>query len=204
MSNEGDVKVYNSKRFGMVLCEKHWKQIGRCGKILMRTIFDPNEIIVHDDYAEIVLYDRNNQEVARAIIDTEDIDKVKRYKWSTDNKGYVINNTNKIFLHRLVMDCPNELLVDHIFHNVLDNRKHNLRICSNSDNLKNQRRYKNNSSGHIGICWIKQERRYQVRIKHDGKSKYLGKYKTLEEAIAARRVAEEKYFGEFAYKEEVL
>lgn len=47
----------------------------------MRTKFDPNEIIVHSDYAEIVLYDRYNYEKARATIDLEDINAISSTKW---------------------------------------------------------------------------------------------------------------------------
>ena len=52
------------------LCRKHYLQMYRHGKI-SRTIYDKNEIITHDDYSEIVLYDKNGNENGRSKIDTE-------------------------------------------------------------------------------------------------------------------------------------
>ena len=58
----------------------------------MRTKFDPNEIILRDDRAEIVLYDVHNQEKARAIIDLEDVDAISSTKWYQRPDGYVATN----------------------------------------------------------------------------------------------------------------
>ena len=66
---------------GKGYCGKHYAQIQKHGKILAKTRFDKNEIVIYDDYAEIILYDKKGNEKARALIDIEDVDKVKNIRW---------------------------------------------------------------------------------------------------------------------------
>lgn len=56
---------------------------------------------------------------------------------------YVVAGKNQIFLHRLVMDAPAGLVVDHIFHNPLENRKMFLRVCTHQENMQNRKVKKN-------------------------------------------------------------
>ena len=67
----------------------------QCGSIITRTIFDPNEVVVYDDYAEVILYDRQCNEKGRSLIDIEDIGKIKLFKWNIDNDGYVVSKVEK-------------------------------------------------------------------------------------------------------------
>ncbi|MDD4804793.1 MAG: hypothetical protein PHN69_06540, partial [Candidatus Pacebacteria bacterium] len=79
-------KFYSyNKVVNLNLCSKHYKQVRKKGKILNRTVYDPNEIIKHDDYAEIILYDIDNKEVARTKIDLDDVDRCSKYKWNYNN-----------------------------------------------------------------------------------------------------------------------
>ena len=128
------------------MCTKHYNQYRKYGKVLdnnPRTKRDPNEIIIYDDYAEVILY-RNNIEIARVLIDIEDIDKVKDYKWNLSH-GYAYHSgtTKKIFMHRLIMNCNDDLVIDHINHDELDNRKSNLRLCTCQQNSMNNKLSKN-------------------------------------------------------------
>lgn len=66
------------------------------------------------------------------IIDLNDFLRVMRCKWHF-SEGYVKNSSGN-FLHRYIMNCPEEKIIDHINHNTLDNRKSNLRICNNYEN----------------------------------------------------------------------
>ena len=75
------VEGCNNEARAKGLCNKHYKQNKKFGYIPERTMSDPNKIIKHDDYAEIVLYNRYCEEVARALIDLDDIDKCKNIKW---------------------------------------------------------------------------------------------------------------------------
>ena len=80
------VEGCNNKHHAKGYCKKHYLQMKRHGQILDRTIYDPNEIIEHEDYAEIILYDKQGKETARALIDLDDVDKVKDYKWGLTDR----------------------------------------------------------------------------------------------------------------------
>ena len=195
MSKKCKVDGCNNKHLAKGYCEKHYAQVRRHGHILDDN--KKNEIIEHDDYAEIVLYNKQGKEVARAIIDLEYIDSIKNYKWYLAQDGYVCNP--KIGrLHRYIMNPSDKLVVDHINHNPLDNRRENLRVCTIQQNSMNRSVNYNNKSGTTGVHWSNRYNRWIARIKIDGKIKYLGSYKSKEEAIEARRQAEIEYFGEFA------
>ena len=186
----------NNKHLAKGYCNKHYRQMRRHGEILDRTRFTPNEIVIYDNYAEIILYDNQNKEKSRAIIDIDDIDKVKLYKWGLSG-DYVFNKITGTLLHRFIMNCPEYMVVDHINHNPLDNRKCNLRVCTQDDNMKNQKKRINNTSGYTGVYWHKNTNKWIARITVNKKHIYLGCYDNLEEAIEVRKKAEEKYFCEY-------
>ena len=95
---------------------------------------------------------------------------------------------------------PSNLQIDHINHNGLDNRKCNLRICTNAENNRNKDFKRSPISGYTGIRYNSKVQNYYVRIMVNKKEISLGAYKTLENAIKARIEGEEKYFGNFRYK----
>lgn len=88
---------------------------------------------------------------------------------------------------------PEGMEVDHINGNAMDNRMSNLRIVSHAMNMKNQRLHKTSTSGVPGVVWKKTEQRFHARIRTDGKWRHLGSYKTILDAVAARRGAERQY-----------
>lgn len=140
------------------------------------------------------------------IFDLEDYDKIKDYTWSRRKEGYPgstkrENGKSKNYnAYRLIMDLTNpKLEVDHINGDVWDNRKCNLRIVTHADNMKNRKLDKRNKSGYTGVKKTKIET-WNAQIYCNGKYINLGTYKTKEEAIAARKAGEEKYFGEFTHK----
>ena len=84
-----------------------------------RNRLTPNEIIIHNNYAEILLYDTYGTETNRTIIDIEDIDNIIKYKWHCRSNGYCGANSN-ILLHRIVMNAKKGEYIDHINGNRLD------------------------------------------------------------------------------------
>ena len=124
---------------GKVVCNKHYKQFRKFGcfrDISSRTQRDKNNITIDGNIAYIDLYDKFYNVIARAIIDADDIDKVKYIKWRLNGNGYVINNSSTtMFLHRRILNC--NTIVDHINGNRLDNRKCNLRVVTKSQNQMN-------------------------------------------------------------------
>lgn len=89
-------------------------------------------------------------------------------------------------------------LMDHINRNPADNRICNLREASKSQNSMNRELQSNNISGTTGVWYSLRQNRWCARITVDNQIIGLGTYKTLEEAVQARKIAESKYFGEFA------
>ena len=79
--------------------------------------------------------------------DLDDYDKISKYTWCFDADGYLMTRIDghNVKLHRLIMDFPDNLEIDHVYHDPYtnrpyknDNRKHNLRVCSHKENCKNR------------------------------------------------------------------
>ena len=182
---------------GQNLCPKHITHLYIYKKFLKETIYEPNEYIIHKDCAEIVLKNKNHEDVGHAIIDLEDVDKCKQYKWymrrcrHTNYAMSTVVRYTKMFLHRFIIDYDGKDEVDHINRNGLDNRKSNLRIVDHKTNLRNQ------SQNRKGI-WKTHNGRYRASITVNYKSIYLGTFDTYEEALEVRLQAEKQY--EFVIK----
>lgn len=131
--------------------------------------------------------------------DKEDYNVIKNYCWRIDANGYVSTTPNKT-LHRLVTNAPKNMSVDHINHIGYDNRKKNLRIVTQSQNIMNKSISKNNTSGTPGVCYRQREKKWLAYITVNRKNIYLGIFENKEDAIKARKEAEEKYFGEYSYE----
>ena len=132
--------------------------------------------------------------------DLEDYDIIKDYCWCFDKDGYLFTmcDFHSIKIHRLIMNCPDNMVVDHIKHNNYDNRKKELRVCSVLKNAQNRKSGKN-SSGKQGVRFDKKRKKWTAFLTIKRKYVLLQSFDTLEEAVAARKEAEDKYFGEFSY-----
>lgn len=131
------------------------------------------------------------------LIDAEDYIKVKDIYWYQEINGYWrgYNGTRaKLLLHRCILEAPKGLVVDHINHKRFDNRKTNIRLCSQSQNLMNRK--------HNCIYYEKERNKWRARLEHLGKRYDLGRYSTKEEALAVIKDFKEKHFKEFYYREE--
>ena len=142
------------------------------------------------------------------IFDLEDYNLIKDYRWSIGTDGYLYsynsNTGKKISLHRLIMNPPKDMIVDHINRTPQDNRKSNLRICSFAENSRNLSISKRNNTGTIGVGWSNQKNKWLARIMINGKAMHLGYFDTKEEAIEARLKAELELYGTFSPNYEKL
>jgi len=160
---------------------------------------------------EIKLSGNNN---LSTIVDEEDYwtFRLSDYRWLPTTNGsravYVRANKNgkQIILHRLIMgllDSPRSVFVDHKDHNGLNNSRTNLRVTNNMGNQRNARKQLSakNTSTHKGVSFDRNKKTnpWRAGIMLSGKAKYLGHYRTQEEAARSYNEAATKYYGTMAY-----
>jgi hypothetical protein len=147
------------------------------------------------------------------IIDKEDFDRIISmgfHRSGPDRAGnYYFEHTfyenqkriGSVKLHRFLMNAPDGVFVDHQNGNTLDNRKANLRLCTQAENTRNQKLNKRSSTGFKGVRFLQhigsRGKQYQARIRYEGKLINLGVFETAEEAHQAYCKASAKYHGEF-------
>lgn len=143
-----------------------------------------------------------------ALVDVEDWPLLKKYRWRATLSANIwycvcsvwVNGSSRLLtMHRLLLNPPEDQVVDHANGNGLDNRRANLRICSSADNSRNARfrSSRPRSSRMKGVTRTSKGWRAQILI--DGVKRNLGTYKTEQEAGVAYYVAAREAFGEFAW-----
>ena len=85
--------------------------------------------------------------------------------------------------------------LDHVNRIRTDNRICNLREATHTQNARNMSKASNNTSGHPGVHWRSDRSKWWALIESDGQKHYLGCYNTIEDAVAARKAGELKYWG---------
>lgn len=151
-----------------------------------------NKFVINEDIVEI--YIEASIGLQKAIIDLEDLSKVNSIKgsWylivrkgkieSVLTKVQIKKQRKKVAIHRLIMNCPKNMVVDHIDGNVLNNKKSNLRIVTQNENATNlAMETRRTKSGYTDI-YIEHDNKYAVRIKN----KRYGRYSTIDEALKVR------------------
>lgn len=135
------------------------------------------------------------------LIDDDDLGRVSALRWYLGRNGYIARHQHLgmvdgrqiqrlVLLHRFIVDAPAGRVVDHINRNPLDNRKSNLRIVSQSENMMNRSGPNSNSTtGVLGVTFDKERRRFIAQINLHGRHKFLGRFRSLEEAAQAAAVA---------------
>ena len=116
---------------------------------------------------------------------------VRCHFWDTKECKY-----KTILIHRFILNAPTEMQVDHINHDVFDNRRENLRICTSQQNAWN-RKSKKNESGYIGVSKYGKDR-YKARINDGQKQVYLGLFNDLISAAKAYDKKAKELRGDFA------
>ncbi len=145
-----------------------------------------------------------------ALVDAEDYENVVRLKWQAQlSKGTwyaargATSRRSHLSMHRLIMNAPPAMQVDHINGNGLDNRRCNLRLATVGQNDCNRPRTKRNTSGYKGVSlkkpFLTGRLRWFARISHNGKDIGLGYHDTAEEAARVYDAKAVELFGDFAY-----
>lgn len=144
-----------------------------------------------------------------ALVDGKNYEWLSQWKWSAA-KGYSTyyafrstggrKNKHNILMHRIVMGAKKGSIVDHINHNGLDNRKSNLRFCTQAQNQYNQKHRNSSiySSKYKGVCWDKRKIKWMSTVRFDGKCVFAGYYNSEIEAAKSYDKKARKLFGKFA------
>ena len=135
--------------------------------------------------------------------DLEDYELIKDYCWWKNDEGYLVtslNDNKKIRMSRLIMNENNpSIRIDHQNHNTMNNKKSNLRRATSSENAMNSELSSANTSGITGVLFNKRWNKWVASIMVNYKSIHLGGFDKFDDAVKARKEAEEKYFGKWSY-----
>lgn len=142
----------------------------------------------------------------QALIDEADWPMVQGLTLYRGTNGYVYFSMGSLethktqTLHSLLLGPHKGRHIDHINGDKLDNRRENLRVATHSQNQVNRKSLnKNNRSGARGVSFAPNRsplKPWRVQITVDGKNIHLGQFGSKEDAISARRLAEQEHYGE--------
>lgn len=146
-----------------------------------------------------------------ALVEEQDSESLSAYKWfvvfsrSTPYAiacdGSVNGKQRRVMMHRLIAKPEDGLLVDHINHNTIDNRRENLRVCTRSENCRNRKLGTPHSSKYKGVCLSQrggEVKKWVAQITVNGRTRKIGRYVTEEDAARAYDEYAKKTFGSFA------
>lgn len=175
-----------------VILEKSQKGCMECCSKRRATPIKSNRYDLSGEYG--IGYLKDNEPF---YFDLEDYDLIKDIYWNKTNAGYIRGYKNKKqkWIHRMVINKNENEVIDHINRNRLDNRKENLRVCTQQENTFNSKLSKNNTSGIIGVYLRKDTNSWSSNLMFNREKISLGCYNTKEDAIIARLNGEIKYFG---------
>lgn len=136
-----------------------------------------------------------------ALVDDEDFEYLNQWRWHFSS-GYAVSTVIKrgsTYMHSLVNKTPKGKSTDHINEDKLDNRRSNLRTCTQSQNMVNTGLRTDNMSGYKGIRWDPNRGKWHVQSMR----KNLGRFTDLSEAISVYNAWLIEHFGEYAKLNEV-
>jgi hypothetical protein len=140
-----------------------------------------------------------------ALVDNEDYDELSKRRWHVIKTGrqmyvvgYIVGGKGKAErMHRHILNAPDGILVDHINGNGIDNRRVNIRLCTQQENQRN-RQLRVDKSGFKCVGWHKASNKWRAYIVIDGKYKQLGVYFCAVKAAKAYDKSAIEHFGKFA------
>ena len=149
-----------------------------------------------------------------ALVDDSDYEYLSQWKWYCSSNDYAVrtqhvrlgrnNYTGKrIYMHREILNSPDNMFTDHIDMDKLNNQRVNLRIATASQNAGNMKSKPLSSSKYKGVCLDKSKNKWMATICRNGIHTTLGIFHKEEDAALAYNNAAIEFYGEFARLNEV-
>jgi len=108
-------------------------------------------------------------------------------------------NQKLVYMHQEIIEVPEGMVVDHINHDGMDNRRANIRAATRCQNMYHRKKPSGAThSKYKGVSRRKRSNTYMARIRYEKKSIYLGTFSKEIDAAKAYDRAARKYHGEFA------
>lgn len=151
---------------------------------------------------EIKLYPLTSSKVA--IVDDEDFETLNKFHWSLMVAGYAYREEwnkmkrKKFTMHREIMSSKTNDVIDHKNGNPLDNRKENLRLCTQMENCRNQSIKSSNKSGYKGVSWDKRAGKWSAFLTVNYKHIFGGYFEDVKKAAESYNKMAIEHHGEFA------
>lgn len=196
-TNQNSINYYGTH---MIVCGKHYMQYYKYGKFLdesPKSNNDSNEYEITNEGVWIYCFNRKNEPSGKFLIDIDDLEKVMTKKWRYWKNSFYTGNYQPIQIHTFLLNPQKGEVVDHINGNRADNRRCNLRVTIQQNNLLNKEILSNNTSGVAGVSWDKERKKWASEIRMNGIRCHLGRFDNIEDAVYARYIAEQKLFKEF-------
>lgn len=144
-----------------------------------------------------------------ALVDEADAELVTVHRWRAMESqsgrlyAYTVIGRKTVFMHRLILGTGDGFDTDHRNRDGLDNRRCNLRPATRAQNVANTPKSKRRdgrawTSAYKGVCWNRDQRRWQASIRVDGRLKFLGRFDGEADAARAYDRAALAAWGEFA------
>lgn len=151
---------------------------------------------------DVVIFINGYEKIWECFIDLKDLEKVSSIKnrWYVGNKGgiyypyyqpYIDGKRTSINIHQFLLDRFGknyDMVIDHIDSNPMNNRRSNLQLISQGDNVRKASLRSDNKTGYKHINWQESRKRYKVEINKHGIYKFVGRFKKLEDAVKARDI----------------
>ena len=148
------------------------------------------------------------------LFDEEDRETVHKHAWFLTPQGYACTKIRRddgsrrtIGMHRVILGDPPTPSIDHINRNKRDNRKANLRACTDSENSRNQDFSKTRRRGGSSVYWgvsFNKRGHWQVVVKINGKAQHFGAFPSEESAAGKAKEVYLKIYGDAAVYEVFL
>jgi hypothetical protein len=147
-----------------------------------------------------------------AIVDAQDYEKLSQHKWyarfhESGKTVYAARTTSyrdqsgrlrsrMILMHREIMNPPDGMVVDHINGNGINNRRCNMRNCTQFQNTHNARPRTDGKSRFIGVD--RHRDKWRARVSYKGRKHHVGLFDDQVEAAKARDRKAIELFGQYA------